>query len=207
MADLYQTLADCPRRFHSLSGSPDCFFDGTGELSHKGGSEIFSDRILLAGFFYSQLIAGAYGILLIPLLSPFTSGMEFFYIEAARGRVKFQNVFAGFTRSWLSVILFALVLTVFIWIGFLFLIIPGIYLSVCYIYADNLIVDQKMGFWEAMELSRKTVHQNWFSVFGLLLLLLILLISGFFLCCIGVVFTFILTYFIGFVRNGSLEIG
>lgn len=157
--------------------------------------KFFRIKSFWLAFFCGEAISSAYGIILIPILSPFSAGMEFFYIEAARGRANFGNLFAGFTRSWLQVVLFALVFTFLSWVGLLLFIIPGIYLSVCYMYSDNLIVDQKMGFWEAMELSRKTVHRHWFSVFALILLELILTISGFFLCLIGIFFTPLLACF------------
>jgi len=56
-------------------------------------------------------------------------------------------------------------------IGFLLLVLPGIYLSIAYVFALPLIADKGLDVWEAMELSRKAVTKNWFKVFGLMLLL------------------------------------
>jgi len=61
-----------------------------------------------------------------------------------------------------------------------------IYLTMSYIFVLPLIVDGKLGFWQAMELSRKVVGKQFFSFFGFYLLLGIL----------GGIFT-ILTLFFG----------
>ena len=55
-----------------------------------------------------------------------------------------------------------------VWIGFVLLILPGIYLAVGYAFVIPLVVDRGMPVWEAMELSRTTVHRQWFQTFGLL---------------------------------------
>ena len=48
--------------------------------------------------------------------------------------------------------------------------LPGIYLAVSYVFTQVLIVDKKLGFWEAMETSRKVITRQWWRVFGLILL-------------------------------------
>jgi hypothetical protein len=58
-----------------------------------------------------------------------------------------------------------------IMIGFLLLILPGIYLSIGYCMTIPLIVDRKMSPWQAMEASRKAVHEEWWKIFGLFLVL------------------------------------
>lgn len=52
-------------------------------------------------------------------------------------------------------------------IGFLLLILPGIYLSIAYSMAMLLVVDKKMSPWQALETSRKAVTKRWFALFGL----------------------------------------
>lgn len=63
-------------------------------------------------------------------------------------------------------------------IGFVLLIIPGIYLSVAYFMAMPLVVEKGLSPWQAMEVSRKAITKRWFSFFFLgLLLCLILIVS------------------------------
>jgi len=47
------------------------------------------------------------------------------------------------------------------------LIIPGIYLMVAYSFVIQLVGDQGLSPWQAMEVSRKAVTHRWWSVLGL----------------------------------------
>jgi hypothetical protein len=61
----------------------------------------------------------------------------------------------------------------------LVLFVPCLYLLVGYAFVLPLIVDRQLPVWRAMELSRRTVHRQWFSTFGLLLAAgMLLFISG-----------------------------
>lgn len=55
-------------------------------------------------------------------------------------------------------------------LGFMLLIIPGIYLAVSWILAPAFLLDRRMGIWEALETSRKAIGTCWFQTFGLILL-------------------------------------
>ncbi len=58
---------------------------------------------------------------------------------------------------------------VLMYLGFVLLIIPGIYLSVAYVFATALVAEKGMGVWEALETSRRAVTRCWFRIFGLML--------------------------------------
>lgn len=77
----------------------------------------------------------------------------------------------------LPLVLYSIISGILISIGFVLLIIPGIYLAVSYLFVNLLIVNNRLDFWDAMETSRKVVTNNWFSVFffGLSLFLIMLL--------------------------------
>lgn len=61
----------------------------------------------------------------------------------------------------------------------LVLFVPCLYLLVGYAFVLPLIVDRQLPIWRAMELSRRTVHRQWFSTFGLLLAAgMLLFLSG-----------------------------
>lgn len=89
----------------------------------------------------------------------------------------------------LPLLLYSVVSTVFISIGFILLILPGIYLLVCYLFTTWLIIDRKLDFWRAMELSRKTLHKHWFEVFGFFLILCLINFGGLLLLGLGMVVT------------------
>lgn len=68
---------------------------------------------------------------------------------------------------------------VLVFIGFVLLIVPGIYLSIAYFMAMPLVVEKDMSPWQALETSRKALTKRWFSFFFLNLVIgLILVISA-----------------------------
>jgi uncharacterized membrane protein len=72
-------------------------------------------------------------------------------------------------------------------------IIPGIYLGTAYSFTLLFIIDQGLGFWPAMENSRKLVTRNFFPMFGFLLLLGLINLGGVILCGLGLLLTVPLT--------------
>lgn len=52
-------------------------------------------------------------------------------------------------------------------LGFLVLILPGIYFVVSYVFTSQFILFRGLTFWPALEASRKLVGRSWFPVFGL----------------------------------------
>jgi uncharacterized membrane protein len=84
---------------------------------------------------------------------------------------RFVDFFQGF-QNWVHLILANIAMSVLIFIGFLLFIIPGIYLSISYIFTVPIIVDRQVNFWEALEASRRIITKDWFSWFGFGLALL-----------------------------------
>ena len=82
---------------------------------------------------------------------------------------EFRDFFAGF-QYFLPLLLLSLVAGLFIGIGTILLIIPGVYLAVAYLFASYLVIDRGLDFWPAMELSRRTVNPRWFGFFAFVLL-------------------------------------
>jgi len=74
-------------------------------------------------------------------------------------------------------------------IGYLLCVIPGIYLAVSWIFALPLVIDRKLPFWDAMELSRKVVGKHWFITFAFLLVIGLLAMCGVIACCVGILVT------------------
>lgn len=64
-----------------------------------------------------------------------------------------------------------------------------IYLSVSWIFTFPLVIDQKLGPWTAMEVSRRVVGKQWFRVFFVMLLGGILAMLGLIGLFIGIFFT------------------
>src|SRR6185312_9806697 len=73
--------------------------------------------------------------------------------------------------------------------GFLCLVLPGIYLLIAWSFTLPLVIDKKLDFWSAMELSRKVVTKHWWKFLGLTLVLLLLIFAGAFVFFIGALIT------------------
>lgn len=80
--------------------------------------------------------------------------------------INFSMIFEGVDQA--KPLIIAMILqSVMIIIGFAFLVLPGIYLSIGYGLTYPLIMEKELGPWEAMEASRKAIHHHWFQIFGL----------------------------------------
>lgn len=126
-------------------------------------------------------------ILSYPILMPLIVGIIMLAIHYSRGeRIAFQSIF-NYYRLTGRLSLAALLVYIMTVIGFVLLILPGIYLSIAYIFTLPLIADKGMDVWEAMELSRKAVTKHWFKVFGLFFLLSLIMALGVLALGIGLI--------------------
>ncbi len=105
----------------------------------------------------------------------------------------FRDFFAGF-QYFLPLLLLSLVAGLFISIGTILLVIPGLYLVVAYLFASYLVVDRRLDFWPAMELSRRTVTPRWFGYFAFVLLVALLNLAGALLLGLGLLVTIPLSF-------------
>lgn len=122
-----------------------------------------------------MLIAGSipfFGILVSLLLTGvFYGGLYFFYLKKIRGEpAELGDAFAGFSLAFLPLMLASLVSSLLTMVGMLLLILPGIYLAVSYSFVYLLVIDKRLEFWCAMEVSRRVITAQWWRMFGLLLL-------------------------------------
>ena len=160
------------------------------------GGYLLLYAVLFAGMFVLAIALSLVGLLeaadgdnsfvteqLFNLLSsavsyPFIAGIYLIGIRLAAGQpVSINLVFSQFSK-FLPLLITGVLMTVLIAVGYLLLIIPGIYLSIAYLLAIPLVAERGLSPWQALETSRKAIHQHWFKVFGLCLTLgLILLVS------------------------------
>jgi len=108
-------------------------------------------------------------IVLYAVLNPVSVGFMIIAIRrACKREASSTSIFEHFDKV-VPLFITYLIMAIFIMIGFVLLIIPGIYLAIAYMYAMPLVVEKNMGPWEALETSRKIITKKWFNMFGLLL--------------------------------------
>jgi len=118
-------------------------------------------------------------LLSFPVLMPLMVGLMTAALRHVRGEtVTFGDFFAYYAQTGV-ISLASLVIYLMTTLGFLLLILPGIYLSVAYTFTFLLMFDKGMTIWDAMELSRKAVSKHWFKIFALMLLIGAALLGGF----------------------------
>lgn len=130
------------------------------------------------------------GNLIFNILSPaLGAGFYFVAFQIARNRPRnFSDFFNGF-KKFIPLFLTSLVSGILIILGLIVFILPGIYLAVAYAFAQMFVIDKNMGFWSAMETSRKLITKRWWSFLGFSLVLGVLIIFGFLLLGIGALVT------------------
>ncbi|MBI5816779.1 MAG: hypothetical protein HZB29_14350 [Nitrospinae bacterium] len=117
--------------------------------------------------FASLLVAG-----------PMTGGMFYVIMDLMEGK-EFApaRMFDGF-KLFVPMVLVSLLSMVFITAGFIALVIPGFLVAGWYLFPYLFVIDKGMGFWDAMEASRKIGFENHLSVFLMALVLAIINVIG-----------------------------
>lgn len=120
---------------------------------------------------------------------PLLGGLYWYNLKRIRGQsAALSDAFAGF-QMFLPLFLACLVSSVLLIIAFFCLIIPFIYLAIAWLFVYALIIDKKIAFWPALELSRKVVSKHWWSFFGFMIVCTLLNLAGFLAFCVGVFVT------------------
>ena len=130
---------------------------------------------------------GGGSILGLLVSGPLMGGLYLYLLQKIRGQpVTIETAFAGFSSRFLHLFLGSLVTLLLTGLGFLFLILPGIYLWVAWTFTLVLVADKRLDFWSAMEVSRKMVTRHWWKLFAFLLVLGLLHVVGFLAFCLGI---------------------
>jgi len=124
------------------------------------------------------------------LAGPIWGGLFLFFLKKIRGEgASVETAFSGFKIALLQLFLAGLVTTLLKGLGFVCLILPGIYLSVAWLFVLPLVIDKRLDFWPAMQLSLKTINKHWWKFFGLFIVLGLLNLAGLLLCFVGLFVT------------------
>lgn len=148
-------------------------------LSTAFGYEPFADEfgpMKLVGSIISTFVLG-----------PLSAGLYMLAIKHSVGtKVEVGELFEHFDKI-VPIFIVTALMYVAIGLGFVLLIVPGIYLLVCFAFALPLVFEKGMSPIEALSTSRKVVHRQWFQTAGLVLICVIVIIAGFLALLVGAV--------------------
>lgn len=113
-----------------------------------------------------------------------TCGTTWIYLQMRRGtRLPFSKLFTS-VESFLPVLGASLLYYLIVFVGLIFLIVPGIYFGIKYQFTVPLIIDKKLGVFEAMRHSAAMTQGRKMSIFGFDLVMIGVVLLG--VLCLGV---------------------
>ena len=164
----------------------------TGEWIGQGWELVKSDIMTFA------IMALLLGIIAscVPLIlhGPLMAGFHYAFMnKILSGRTEIGDLFKGF-NMFVPNMVAGILIGLFVGIGSIFCIIPGIMLAAAYSFTYLLIIDKKMDFWPAMQASMDIVKQDWVGFIIFLLVAGLINVLGFFACLVGMFVTMPIMY-------------
>lgn len=139
----------------------------------KGGAMIFL-----------HILVAAYSLLFLPVVK---YGGDLLYLRGIRnGKVDISELFDGFKKNYLNIVLAYLLTFAIIGIGFVFLIIPGIIFACRLVFVPYLVMDKDMEAVAAVEKSWAMTKGYGWKIFGMGLLAILIFIAGLLCFIVGV---------------------
>lgn len=123
--------------------------------------------------------------------------MYWMTLKAVRGeQPRFADFFVAFTKLKWFVGLFVLYIlqTIFVILGCVALILPGIYLAVAFTFVEIAMVDRNLGIWDSLKFSCERINPYWWEMLGLHILTFFAMIVGILCLCVGAFIAFPITY-------------
>jgi uncharacterized membrane protein len=140
---------------------------------------------LVQGFMIDLLV----GWIASPVTIPLSLGVLLLgYARANDEELRIDTIFNYYIVVW-PLFFASILITILTYVGFLFLLLPGIYLSVAYSFTLPLIIDKKLDIWGAMEVSRQAVTKHWFTIAGVNGTMVVLIVLSIIPMGIGLIWT------------------
>ncbi len=129
------------------------------------------------------------GMVPIIIQGPLMVGFHIFCIKKILNRpAEFADLFKGF-NFFVPALVASLVISLFVTVGTLLCIIPGLVVAAMYKFTYLFIVDKRMDFWPAMQASHAVVKNDYFGFTMFLLLMALVNLLGLICCIVGVFVT------------------
>ena len=111
------------------------------------------------------------GLLILPITGPLYIGLFKMGVRRAAGEtIAASDVFRYLSPYNVQLVIVQVLVYLAIILGFMALLLPGIYLAISYTFAPLLVADHGLQPWDAMETCRKSVGHKWWKFFGYFLL-------------------------------------
>jgi uncharacterized membrane protein len=111
------------------------------------------------------------GMIYWPARGVLYGGLFMVFIRRMRGEQPLiKEVFAGFGPPFTQLALAGIATSLLTWMGFMLCFVPGVFLIVSWVFVLPAIADKGLGFWAAMERSRRAVHGQFSKIFVLCLI-------------------------------------
>lgn len=137
------------------------------------------------GYVIKSPISALTGIISTPLFLGYGVAAE----KVLQGeKLSISDFFKAFDR-FVELLIGVIVMGILIAIGFILLVIPGIFLMIALILTPYLIYFEGQGFWESITASRKVVQKKWLQVFIFIILLGLINVLGAMLLGVGLFLT------------------
>ncbi|MFZ0829351.1 MAG: protein kinase [Verrucomicrobiia bacterium] len=154
-----------------------------------------SFEVVLSSGKSSGFPQGKTSILGLLLSGPLMGGLYLYFLKKVRGEAAgVETAFTGFRQPFPHLVIGNFLAGLLTTLGFVCLIIPGIYLLVAWILVIPLIVDRRLEFWPAMQMSRKIVAKHWWKFLGFLIVLALVDLAGLAACGVGLFIAFPITF-------------
>lgn len=141
------------------------------------------------GMILLQILATAYWLLFFSVIK---YGGDLMVLRAMRNeKIEISEMFDGFKKNYVNIILANLLTFAIIGFGFLFLIIPGIILACRLVFVSYLVMDKNMDPVAAVEKSWEMTKGHGWQIFGMALLAIPIVIGGLLCFIVGIVFAII----------------
>lgn len=124
------------------------------------------------------IVSSLVQLIAIATTLPMMVGITIMGIRHAQGKSVSAGSIFNYFHHVPGTILWYILMVLMISLGYLLLILPGIYLTFAYMFSLPLMIEKDLGAWSALEVSRKAVTRIWFRATGFLLLITLLIMLG-----------------------------
>tara|TARA_R110000823_G_scaffold72511_3_gene166748 strand:- start:64 stop:795 length:732 start_codon:yes stop_codon:yes gene_type:complete len=148
-----------------------------------------SDAENSPGMIILQILAAVYWLLVFSVVK---YGGNLMYLRAIRNeKFEISEMFDGFKKNYINIILANLLTFAIIGLGFVLLIVPGIILACRLAFVSYLVMDKNMEPVAAIEKSWEMTKGHGWQIFGMGLLIIPIVIGGLLCFIVGIVFSII----------------